>query len=263
MEAREILIYLSTIKKGDWNLIYEAIIEKFVCEEEEVKKVVKNLKSKVVTILDDKYPEQLKYAKKPPFVLYYHGDLSIIQDKRKAISVVGSRKNSEYGEKVTIDLVKQLCKELVIVSGMARGIDGIAHRACIENGGKTVAVLGCGINVCYPASNLDIYDQMKKKHLILSEYPDLTEPCPLYFPIRNRIIAALSDCLLITEGQRNSGTSITASLTLESGGNVCCVPTRIGENSICNYLISYGAALIETVDDIYLEMNYRKRETAF
>lgn len=263
MEARQVLIYLAIIYKGDWNKIYDVILAKEHLDEKEIKRVIKNPKSKVVTCLDDDYPQQLKALNKPPFVLFYHGELSIIKDKNKAVSVVGSRKNSKYGEMVTIKLVKELCKEVVIVSGMARGIDGIAHRACIENGGKTVAVLGCGINVCYPACNLDIYDEAKKHHLILSEYPDLTEPSSLYFPIRNRIIAALSNCLLVTEGQKNSGTSITARLTLESGGNVCCVPTRIGENSVCNHLISYGAALVETVDDIYLEMGYRKNETAF
>ncbi|MCQ2801841.1 MAG: DNA-processing protein DprA [Bacilli bacterium] len=263
MKAREILIYLSTIYKGDWNQIFETITAKKQLDEKEIKKVLKNLKSKVVTCFDDDYPQQLKTVQKPPFVLYYHGDLSLARDKHKSISVVGSRKNSPYGEAVTNKLVKDLCKELVIVSGMARGIDGIAHRACIANGGKSIAVLGCGINVCYPASNLDVYDEMKKHHLILSEYPDLTEPNPLYFPIRNRIIAALSDCLLVTEGQRNSGTSITATITLENGGNVCCVPTRIGENSVCNHLIAYGAALVETAEDIYLEMGYRKNETAF
>lgn len=263
MEGRKLLIYFSIKYSGDWNKIYEAVSNSEEVDEKEAEKVVSNPKSKVVTILDDDYPQQLKFARKPPFVLFYHGDISIIKDKHKAISVVGSRKNSQYGEEVTRFLVEDLCKELVIVSGMARGIDGIAHRACIESGGKTVAVLGCGINVCYPPSNLDVYDEMRKNHLILSEYPDLVEPCPMNFPIRNRIIAALSDCLLVTEGCKYSGTSITASLTLESGGNVCCVPTHIGQNSVCNYLISYGAALVETADDVYNEMDYRKNETAF
>ncbi len=251
------------IYKGNWDKIYEAISLMEDFDEEKAKKLIANPKSKVVTIFDDDYPQQLKFIQKPPFVLYYHGDISIIKDKYKAVSIVGSRKYSTYGEKVTRYFAKELSKELVIVSGMALGIDGIAHRACIENGGKTVAVLGCGINVCYPPKNLDIYDEIKKNHLLISEHPDLTPPTPYSFPIRNRIIAALSNCLLVTEGKRNSGTSITAHLTLEGGGNVCCVPTRIGENSVCNHLISYGAALVETPEDVYYEMDYRKNETAF
>ena len=263
MKPREILIYYAIIHQGNWDKIYESIVLNRDFDEEEAKRIIANPKSKVVTMFDDDYPQQLKFIRKPPFVLFYHGDISIIKDKYKAVSVVGSRDYSEYGEAVTNYFVKNLCKELVIVSGMARGIDGIAHRACIENGGKTVAVLGSGINVCYPAKNLDIYDECKKHHLVLSEYPDLTEPCPLSFPIRNRIIAALSNCLLVTEGEMNSGTSITAHLTLEDGGNVCCVPTHIGKNSVCNHLIANGAALVETPDDVYYEMDYRKNETAF
>lgn len=263
MVAREILIYFAVIHAGNWDKIYESIINREDRKEEDVKRVVANIKSKAVTMLDNDYPESLKFIKKPPFVLFYHGDLSLVKDKHKCVSIVGSRKNTDYGELVTTYFASELSKELVIVSGMARGIDGIAHRAAIEAGGKTVAVLGCGINVCYPPKNLDIYDELKKHHLIISEYPDLTEPCPLSFPIRNRIIAGLSDCLLVTEGLKNSGTSITATITLETGGNVCCVPTHIGQNSICNYLISYGAALVETVDDVYDEMGYRKNETAF
>ena len=257
------MIYFAIIHKGNWEEIYQALTLKEEFEEEKAKKVVANMNSKAVTILDDDYPQQLKFIQRPPFVLFYHGDLSIIKDKLKAVSVVGSRDYSPYGLKVTNYFVKHLCKELVIVSGMARGIDGIAHRACIENGGKTVAVLGCGINVCYPPDNLDIYDEIKKHHLLISEYPNLTPPCPLCFPIRNRIIAALSNCLLVTEGERNSGTSITARLTLEDGGNVCCVPTEIGRNSVCNHLIANGAALVETPEDVYYEMDYHKKEAAF
>lgn len=263
MKSREILIYLAIIWKGDWNLIYEALLSKEKLDEDVIKSTISKLDSKAVTLLDDDYPQQLKMICKPPFVLFYHGDISIIKDKHKAVSVVGSRKNSYYGYLTTTKLVKDLCKDVVIVSGMARGIDGIAHRACIDNGGKSVAVLGCGINICYPPKNLDIYDELKKHHLILSEYPGLTEPDPTKFPFRNRIIAGLSDGLLVTEGQKNSGTSITATITLESGGNVCCVPTRIGQNSICNHLIANGAALVESADDVLFEMGYRKSEPIF
>lgn len=263
MKSREVLIYYSIIYKGDWLAISDAIQRHEEIDEEAAKKLISKINSKVVTCLDDDYPQQLNFVFRPPFVLFYHGDLSIIKDKNKAVSVVGSRENTRYGGGVTNYLVRKLSKEMTIVSGMARGIDGIAHRACIGAGGKTVCVLGCGINVCYPACNLDIYDEAKKNHLVLSEYPNLTEPAPFRFPIRNRIIAGLSNCLLVTEGKKNSGTSITATLTLESGGNVCCVPTKIGNESVCNQLIANGAALVESVDDIYLEMGYKKNQTIF
>lgn len=263
MKSRELLIYCAVVCKGDWNKIYDLIMMKDKINEEYAKKRIRNLRSKVVTILDDDYPEQLKHVRKPPFVLFYHGDISLAKNKEKLVSVVGARKYSEYGEECTNKLVGELCKEVGIVSGMALGIDGIAHRACMQNGGKTICVLGGGINTCYPSDNLDIYKEACKNHLVLSEYPDKTPSSSKNFPIRNRIVAALSNCLLIVEGKKLSGTSITATIALECGGNVCCVPTRIGEDSICNYLISNGAALVETVDDIFLEMNYRKLEPIF
>lgn len=263
MTSSEVIAYYSVIHKGDWASIWDSLHSQNEPDEEEVRKVLKSIKSKWVTVMDDDYPEQLKSIYRPPYTLFYHGDLSIISNKYKGISVVGARENTRYGAAVTRNLVRKLSKELYVVSGMARGIDGIAHRTCIEVGGKTVCVLGCGINVCYPVSNLDIYDEAKKHHLIISEYPNCTQPCQAYFPIRNRIIAGLTNCLLVTEGKKRSGTSITATVTLQNGGNVCCVPTKIQTDSICNHLIAYGARLVETVDDIYDEMGYSKSEPIF
>lgn len=263
MTSRKLLIYLATIYKGDWDKIYEALQAKEKISEKRIEKVYSNLKSKAVTIVDSDYPEPLKCCTKPPFVIFYHGNLALLKNKHKMISVIGSRDNSVYGEKTANYLIKDLCKELIIVSGMARGIDGIAHRAAINNGGKTIAVLGCGINVCYPAKNLDIYDECRKNHLVISEYPDLTPPTQLSFPIRNRLVAGISDCLLVIEGERKSGTSITAMLTLEGGGNVCCVPTSIFRDSICNDLIACGARLTQTVNDIYDEMGYVPKRPIF
>lgn len=263
MESRKVLIYLATKFRGNWNKIFDFIKSKENIEEEDVNKVYANMKSKAVTMVDEDYPVALKTIYKPPFVLFYHGDISLIQDKLKCLSVVGSRDNSEYGEQVTRALVGDLSKYLVIVSGMARGIDSIAHKAALENNGRTVAVLGCGINVCYPASNLEIYDELIKNHLVISEYPDLTQPSPGKFPIRNRIVSGLSYGLLITEAKRNSGTSITATITLENGGEVCCVPTQIGRDSLCNYLIANGAALVETAKDVLDQIEFKIEKPIF
>lgn len=260
MNSSEILIYLAIKFKGNWKEIFETIeLQKQVEEDPSIKnpidmdeavKLLKNIKSSVVTILDPEYPEDLKMVTRPPFVLFYHGDISLLT-KEKKLAVVGSRKCSEYGINNTINFVKELCKDFVIVSGLAYGVDATAHRTCIENGGKTIAVLGCGINVCYIKDNLDIYNACKKGHLIISEYPDDTAPDPLYFPIRNRIIAGLSDTLLVTEGKNNSGTKITALLMADKNGNVCCIPTTIDNDSICNTLIKDGAYLVETPLDVY------------
>lgn len=256
MNTREILLYLSLTNDGDWDKIYEFISHKEkLPPEEEILKSIKSFKGNYITILDNEYPLKLKQICKPPFLLYYKGDISLISKYEDILSVVGSRDCSEYGIKMTTDLVKELSKKLIIVSGLARGVDGLAHKAALSSNGKTVAVLGSGINMCYPQENQGLYDEIAQKGLILSEYPDRTMPSPNHFPTRNRIVAALTNNLLITEGKMNSGTSISAHIVAQNGGNVMCVPARAGENSLCNHLISSGAYLVENPDDVFYIMN--------
>ena len=252
MESRELLIYLAVLFKGNWDKIYEAlqVREEYETQEQQAKKCIANLKSKAITFLDDEYPESLKRVTKPPFALFYHGDISLLKSEN-ILAVVGTRHPSEYGTKYTTSFVKQLCKDFVIVSGCALGIDATAHRACIKNQGKTIAVLGCGINVCYLKSNLDIYEECKKNHLVISEYPDSTIPEPTNFPIRNRIIVALADVLFVPEGKNNSGTQISTWLMAQKNGNVCALPERIDVDSVCNSLIAEGAYLVQSPRDIY------------
>ena len=252
MESRENLLYLALKYKGDWNAIYEDVSNHIEIDEEEAKKLNSTLTSNYITIIDEAYPESLRDAYKPPFVLFYYGDISLLDDKRNKIAVVGSRKSTEYGEEMTKKLVSGIAKDFVIVSGMAIGIDAISHRSAIESGGKTIGILGNGIDFHYLEENKDIYEELKKNHLIISEYPGSTPPNPSNFPIRNRIIAGLCNNLLVTEGKVRSGTQITALLMVQKSGNVCCVPTRAGEDSICNHLIKEGAYLVETVEDVYV-----------
>lgn len=264
MEARNILIYLSLIYEGDWDKIYDHISKKYEINEEEANEVLSRpLNSKVMTILDDNFPDSLKNCYKCPFVLFYHGDISLIDCKFTSIAVVGSRKCSNYGKENTIKFVHTLAKELTIISGMAYGIDSIAHQACLDVKGKTIAVLGSGINYIYPPDNEDLYLEIKKKGLILSEYPDKTTPHPGKFPIRNRIVASLTHTVFIPEGKINSGTQITATMVLSQGGNVCCIPTLIGKESLCNHLIQNGAALVECPEEVFEEMQYKPHEVIF
>ena len=251
MNSREILLYFALKNEGNWDLIWQDLETRIEPPEEDVKKALKSITSKYITFLDDEYPESLKQIFKPPFVLFYYGDISLISDKNNKLAVVGCRKMSEYGEKMTNELVGELCNDFVIVSGGAVGIDGTAHRAAINNGGKTVMILGNGVNFTYLKANEDIYNECRKHHLVISEYPEDTDPNPFNFPIRNRIIAGLTNNLLVVEGQINSGTQVTAFLMAEKDGNVCCVPSEAGKSSICNKLISDGAFLVETAQDIY------------
>ena len=263
MKSREILIYLAIIHRGDWDRIYNAVSAKDYIDEKEAMKVINSIKCSCITVLDENYPAGLREMAKAPFVLFYYGDISLINDSNNKLAVVGSRKCSEYGAKTTKDFVSELCKDFVIVSGLAYGIDTIAHRTAMENGGKTIAVLGNGIDICYIEDNKDIYEECKKNHLVISEYPSDVPPCPIYFPIRNRIIAGICQTLLVTEGKIASGTQITAMLMAQKSGDVCCVPDKIGTNSICNRLISEGAYLVETPEDVYDAARVVRKKAVF
>ena len=206
MNSREILLCLSLKYEGRWEDIYNGIQKKESFSEQEKEELTKNLSSKYITFLDEEYPKTLKESYRPPCVLFYYGDISLISDANNKLSVVGSRKNSSYGGKVTKKLVSELCKDFVIISGLAIGIDSIAHRSAISYGGRTVAVLGNGIDFCYIKENIPLYEECKKTQLVISEYPNHVPPKPENFPVRNRIIAGLCRNLLITEGKISSGT---------------------------------------------------------
>ena len=155
MESKEILVYLSMKYDGNWDKIYDAIANKEELEEEEVLKTLEKVKSRYVILTDEEYPESLKQMYKPPFVLYYVGDISLLSDTHNKLAVVGTRDASAYGLSCTKAFVSELAKDFVIVSGLAYGVDAAAHKAAIENGGRTVAVLGNGLNKYYIKENMD------------------------------------------------------------------------------------------------------------
>ncbi len=251
---KEVLVYLSIIHKGNWDKIYKDILDKVPVDKDKVKEVTENLNNQYVTIIDENYPECLKYIFKPPFVLYYKGNLSLLSDKRKKIAVIGSRNNSEYGKAVTEKICKDLVEhDTIIVSGLAKGIDSIAHLECLKNHGKTIAVLGNGLNIIYPENNASLYEKISCEGLIISEYPFGCDPSKENFPNRNRIIAGICDGVAVMEANVKSGTMNTVSHALEDGKLIFCVPDTIFMNSGCNKLIKEGAKLIENGVDILEE----------
>ena len=260
LTLREIAIYLSLYFKGDWNQMYQVYVSKqFDFSDPVIIAKVRNLKCGALTIFDDNYPEYLKTVPQPPFVLFYYGDISLIHEVEKNISVVGTRNPTAYGVNSTREVVHELADHFVVVSGLAKGIDGIAHQSAIEVGGRTIAVLGSGIDYCYPIENQELYDNIKSNpnNLIISEYPEDTIPSQINFPLRNRFIAAFGRGLLITEAFRRSGTSITATFALELQKPIMVLPSEAFKESLCNKLISEGARLIDQVDDIYDEIGFR------
>jgi DNA protecting protein DprA len=252
LTGRDILLYLTNKYKANWDDIMEAIRKKEDLDSNLVETTRKETKSMFITLVDDDYPDALKKIGKPPFVLFYKGDIELLKKETShRLSVVGSRACSEYGVKATKTIIDGLDKDFLIVSGIAKGIDKVSHEAALNNNLKTIAVLGSGLDKFYPQENIDLSKKIiESGGLILSEYPDDTEPLPINFINRNRIIAALCNFLLVTEAYEHSGTSITVNYALTLGKDVGCIPYEIEKKSICNALIKEGAYLVESAQDI-------------
>ncbi|MFV0479137.1 MAG: DNA-processing protein DprA [Anaerorhabdus sp.] len=206
------------------------------------------IKEKYVTIADSEYPQTLRQLRYPPWVLFYEGDIALLN--KRAISVVGSRNITAYGAWCTEKICQRLGKKYVLVSGLAKGVDALVHQVGIEIG-KTIAVLGCGLSVCYPRDNEKLFKKMKQEQLVISEYPQNTSPQRHHFPWRNRIVAALGEKCIVTQARFHSGTMISVNYALELSKEVYCVPYPIGEKQGegCNLLIQQGANLIVEVDN--------------
>jgi DNA processing protein len=211
-----------------------------------------NKKEKILTISNAKYPALLKEIYNPPRTLFYRGELKTLE--KTCISIVGTRKYSDYGEMMTQKIVEELAVlDIAIVSGLAKGIDTIAHKAALQNKLPTIAVLGSGINNIYPAENLKLSKEIEKNGLILSEYEDLREPLPLHFPQRNRIVSGLSIATIVIEAPEKSGALITAKLALDQGREIFVVPGDIDrENTegILRLLQNGGAYPISSGKDV-------------
>jgi len=213
----------------------------------------------IITILDEKYPFLLKKIYDPPIILYKLGQFK--NEDENSLAVVGTRKPSEYGKKQTELICKEISeRNITIVSGMARGIDSIAHRSAINNNGRTIAVLGSGLDVIYPPENKKLYSEIIENGVVLSEYPPETKPDAMNFPKRNRIISGLSLGSVIIETKIIGGALQTAQFALDQNREVFALPGNI--NSITsegtNRLIQRSEAkLITNVDDILEELNLK------
>jgi len=210
---------------------------------------------KIVTLKDDDYPKRLKDIYDPPALLYLRGELR--REDELAIAIVGSRKTSPYGRWITEKIGEDLARHgITVVSGMARGIDSVAHKGALQGGGRTVAVLGCGVDVIYPSENRNLFYQIIEQGAILSEFPMASPPEGGHFPRRNRIISGLSFGVVIVQASAKSGSLITAGYALEQGREVFAVPGNVGAEGSrgTNQLIKEGAKLVESSEDILEEI---------
>lgn len=213
-----------------------------------------------LTLEDSAYPAVLREIADPPEPLYVRGTLD--EQDRAAVAVVGARRASAYGLAVAEWLGRELVRHRVtVVSGMARGIDGAAHRGALMAGGRTIAVLGCGPDVVYPAEHVDLMGQIIESGAVVTEFPPGTPPLPHHFPQRNRIISGLSLGVVVIEGRERSGALVTADFALDQGREVFAVPGSIfGETSYLPHrLLQEGAKPVTTVDDILTELRLPQR----
>lgn len=209
-----------------------------------------------LSILDKDYPLELKNIYNPPVLLFYQGDLDLLD--RPKLAVVGSRNASQMGVAAVKKIIQDLNKQFVIISGLARGIDTAAHLASLKNGGATIAVIGTGLDVHYPKENRRLQDYIAKNHLLLSEYEPQSQPLKYHFPERNRIIAGLSQGVMVAEAKIRSGSLITCERAMEEGRDVFVVPGNIldGQSEGCHHLIQEGAKCITSGFDIVNEFNF-------
>ncbi len=206
----------------------------------------------------DNYPELLKEIYDPPLLLFARGNVNLLYGTN--LGVVGTRKPSGYAKGVMEKIIPPLTKaNLVLVSGMARGVDGAVHRLCLKHSGSTVAVLGTGLDRIYPPEHRELYHQLTEKGLVISEFPLGTPPYKQHFPMRNRIISGLCRGVFVIEAPIKSGAIITAEMALEQNRDVFCVPGNITnpQSEGCNRMISDGAKLVVEAADVLKELGIK------
>lgn len=224
-------------------------------------KLIEKHKVKIITLDDPEYPFSLAEIYEPPLVLYCKGNL--LKRDQYSISIVGTRKYSPYGSRVTHFFARGLANAgFTVVSGLAAGIDTIAHQSALDSGGRTVAFLGCGVDVIYPKENKELYERIQNQGAVISTFPMQTKPLGTNFPVRNRFISGFSLGTIVTEATRNSGALITAQHAVEQGKTIFAVPGPIGSPNSegPHWLIRQGAKLAEKISDIIEEIPQYARE---
>lgn len=225
--------------------------------------IIEKLDGKIVTYWDKEYPQQLKNIYYPPLILYMLGTYE--ENDIQAISIVGTRKCTDYGKSVTNYFSSKLAKQgITIISGLARGVDSIAHRAAIKAGGRTIAIIGSGLDIIYPPENGKLFSEIIENGAIISEFPLGTKPDAQNFPKRNRIIAGISIGTLVAETKENGGAMQTAKFALDQNKEVFAIPGNITSEQSrgANILIQQnGAKLVGEPEDVLVELQLKLKPT--
>ncbi len=240
LESKKMLKLSEARKRRDMDAVYEALLQDNI---------------RFVSCFESKFPEKLKVIPDEPFMVYYKGKLP--EERIPSVAIIGARECSAYGEFIAKELGTCLGEQgIQVISGMAKGIDGISQMKALEAGGCSFAVLGCGVDVCYPKSNQRLYNELLVKGGIISTYPPGTAPQARLFPARNRIVSGLADVLVVIEARRRSGTSITVEMALEQGKDIFAVPGRVTDrlSDGCNKMIKEGAHVLLSPEDFLLDL---------
>ena len=228
--------------------------EHFPLEREEAR--LASLGGAFVTCVDEDYPTFLRQIHDPPIGLYFMGHYRFTD---RCVAIVGSRRCTLYGQATARKLAAELARlGFCVVSGLARGIDTAAHQGALEAGGRTAAIVGCGLDIIYPPENYDLYRKIAETGAVVSEFPFGRRADKQTFPIRNRVVAGLCEALVVVETDVSGGAMITARFAADMGRQVFAVPGRIDQSSSrgCHQLIRDGATLLTSVDDVLEELNY-------
>ena len=253
LRKENIKVFCETRSSFDLNSYYKYVLEEDI---------------RCICLFDEDYPKKLKHIHDIPFQIFYKGQMP--DESERIISIVGARRCTGYGKSYTSEISELLVKNgLSVMSGMASGIDTYAHEGALKGKGRTFAILGCGVDVCYPTKNLGLYHEIIKNGGILSEYGPKTPPQAELFPRRNRIISGLCDVLLVMEAKERSGSLITAQFALEQGKDIFALPGRICDSLSkgTNDLIAQGAGIItspkQLISDICETKNWEYQPVVF
>lgn len=233
---RKQILYYGLKYGGEYRKIKRAIEKNEEWEETEYDE-------NYITILDEEYPKEFYELDEPPYLFFYKGNLELLTKEK--VSVIGSRECSEYAKQSCYDLMDRLKNDTVIVSGLAKGVDALAHIEAMKLGHPCIGVIGCGLDIIYPMENKNLYEEIMNNHLLISEYPNHVAPSAHHFPARNRLIAALGEVCYVVEAKSKSGTMITANYALSLDREIIAFPYRYNEafGKGCNDLIEQGASI--------------------
>ena len=243
---------------AEWTGYIRPVLEKgYEKHLEQVQRTMEKYQVRFVSCEHPEYPEKLRMITDYPYGLFFRGGLP---DDAPAAAVVGARACSTYGASCAALIGKSLARmHITVISGMAAGIDGIAQKAALMEGGRSYAVLGSGPERCYPAENIELYEMLREQGGLLSEYPCLVPGRRSHYPMRNRIISGLADVVIVVEARMRSGSLITADLAAEQGRDVYAVPGRVRDSLSegCNHLIRQGAAIFLSPEELAEDLEER------